>query len=145
MKLTHTIIINKPLNIVWRNFVDITKLKLWQPTLKQYKLLSGSSATPGSVAELIYEENGKLISMQQIVTSRKEPTEFTGIYKTIGVNSTIANKFRSVAADVTEWQMFSDFQFQSPLLKIFAAFMKGLLYKHAFEDMNRFKRMAEKA
>lgn len=142
MQIQSETVIDKPPADVWRIFDDPENMPKWQPTLTSFELKSGEPGQPGAVSQLTYNENGREIVLVETITSRNEPSEFSGIYEGSGVSNTIENRFVDLGDGRTRWEMNSEFQFGG-LMRLLSPFMKGAMRKRQEADMARFKALAE--
>lgn len=70
MKMKYEAQIKAGRDLVWATFDNPDNISRWQPTLKSFVHQAGQ---PGSVSELIYDENGRKVVMTETVTERREP------------------------------------------------------------------------
>ena len=73
MKFRNEIVIDADQQSVWAAFDDPENIKAWQPTLESFAQKSGERGQPGSVAELVYDENGRKVRLVETITERREP------------------------------------------------------------------------
>lgn len=142
MKYSIELIINKNRDEVWDKFDSVRNLYKWQPTLKEFKLLSGEAGQPGAKSRLRYHERKRDIEMIETITIRNKPEEFSGTYEMKGTKNSIKNKFTEISENQTKWELDSEFEFGG-IYKLMSPFMKGMIVKRTKTDMNRFKDLVE--
>lgn len=144
MKITLDLTINKNCNSVWRAFDNPKNIKRWQPTLISFEPQVGTPGQVGSISKLTYCEDGRVITMLEIITNREEPHEFAGTYSVNGVVNELRNTFYEVNAQQTRWTLDVDYKLPG-ILAIAAPFVKNSICKRTRADMERFKAMVESA
>ncbi len=102
--------INAPLDLVWEKFMDPEFVKKWQTGFKSLKHLEGELGMPGSKSEMVYDEDGRQIVMQEEITAREDKKMMKMVYSTPGVVNRMENYF-SEADGVTTWKTVNEFQF----------------------------------
>ena len=142
MKYSIELIINKNRDGVWDKFDSVKNLYKWQPTLKEFKLLSGEAGQPGAKSRLRYHERKRDIEMIETITVRNKPEEFSGTYDMKGTKNSIKNKFTEISENQTKWELDSEFEFGG-IYKLMSPFIKGMIVKRTKTDMNRFKDLVE--
>lgn len=143
MKFKLELIINKPLEEVWKAFDSTENLKQWQPSLKKLEHVSGTPGQPGAVSTLTYEENEREFSLTERIILREEPDRFDGIYENEFSDSFIKNTFIEKGASETLWVSETKFKFKTLLMKIIGPLMKRNFVRRTYRDMERFKELAE--
>jgi len=142
MKYSIELIINKNRDEVWDTFDSVRNLYKWQPTLKEFKLLSGEAGQPGAKSRLGYHERKRDIEMIETITVRNKPEELSGTYEMKGTKNSIKNKFTEISENKTKWELDSEFEFGG-MYKLMSPFIKGMIVKRTKTDMNRFKDLVE--
>jgi uncharacterized protein YndB with AHSA1/START domain len=61
----------------WKAFHDTTEMKAWHPGFKSLTLQQGEFFQPGSVYELVIEEDGERMTMHETITAVNAPHEIT--------------------------------------------------------------------
>ncbi len=93
MKMKFETEINAGRELVWAIFNSPDKLSRWQPTLESFTHLAGDPGQPGAVSELVYNENGKKVTMTETVTERRKPHFMEVSYANDWATSLIFNHF----------------------------------------------------
>jgi hypothetical protein len=143
MKFRHEIVINADQDAVWAAFEDPENIKAWQPTLESFALRSGDAYQPGTVAELVYEENGRKVMLTETITERREPHFLAGTYESPTGSALIVNHFEDAGDGRTRWAMYGNHSFKG-ILRVIGIFFAGSIRKRNEEMMNNFKLLAEK-
>lgn len=123
---------------------DPGRLAAWQPTLRDVRTLSGRRGEPGSVCELVYDENGREVRLEETVTDARgsELLEFT--CRGGQAVSRIRHWFASPAPGETVWTVDCRFRFQGLWARLLAPFVKGPLRRRIDGDMARLQSLLEK-
>ncbi|WP_405235190.1 SRPBCC family protein [Lentisalinibacter orientalis] len=122
---------------------DPGRLPAWQPTLKDVRTLSGRRGEPGSVCELVYDENGREVRLEETVTDSREPELLEFTYRGGQAVSRIRHWFASPAPGETVWTVHCRFRFQGFRARLLAPFMKGPLRRRIDGDMGRLQALLE--
>jgi hypothetical protein len=142
MKLTFETLINKNRDLVWDCFDIPDNLPKWQSNLKSFQRKTGEPGQVGAVSDLIYEEDGKEITMTETITVRNIPDELEAIYETEGIRYITKNKFVKVDENTTNWIIESNVEF-SGKLKLFSSLISKYLKKRMNENVQGFKQLVE--
>jgi uncharacterized protein YndB with AHSA1/START domain len=142
MKFRHEIVIDADQESVWTAFDDPGNMKAWQPTLRSFTRKSGRDGQPGAVAELVYDENGREVTLIETVTERREPHFMAGSYESDVGNALIVNHFEDAGNGRTRWVMHGNHSFKG-IFRFLGIFFAGSIRKRNEDMMNNFKLFAE--
>jgi hypothetical protein len=142
MKFSIEKTIDARLHDVWKAFDNPDNLSRWQPTLESWMHKHGTPGQPDSIAELIYNENGRKATMTQTVTERRQPDFLAGTHESARGKALIVNHFKSIDDSTTKWIRYSNMVFKS-FMKIMSVFVGGQIRKRNENDMDRFKKFVE--
>ena len=142
MKFTNERVIQASREAVWQAFDNPDNMKKWQPTLQQFEHQSGQPGQPGSVSKLVYDENGRTVTLIETITERNMPDSFSGTYDNSTVFNAITNRFEVLDDNRTRWIMETEYRFKG-LFRLMAPFVKGSIQKRSDEDMDRFVALVE--
>lgn len=142
MKFRHEIIIDADPQRVWAAFDNTGNMKAWQPTLESFTRKSGEDGQPGAVAELVYHENGRKVTLVETITERREPHFIAGIYESDAGNALIVNHFEDAGDGCTRWTMYGNHTFRG-IFRLLGLFVAGSIRKRNEAMMNNFKLFAE--
>jgi len=142
MKHKAEIIIDADRDTVWKMFDSTENMPKWQPTLKSFTHKSGRPGHPDAVSELVYDENGREITMTETITARREPEFLGGSYASDWGSVVIVNRFDDLGDGRTRWVSNSNHAFKG-FMKILALFARRSICRRLESDMNRFKLMVE--
>jgi uncharacterized protein YndB with AHSA1/START domain len=140
MKIRIEKTIDARLHDVWDAFDNPDNLSRWQPTLESWTHEYGTSGQPDSIAELIYNENGRKVTMT--VTGRRQPDFLAGTYESAWGKALIVNHFESIDDSTTKWVMYSNMAFKG-FMKIMSVFIGGQIRKRNENNMDQFRKFAE--
>jgi uncharacterized protein YndB with AHSA1/START domain len=142
MKFRHEIVIDADQQSVWTAFDDPENMKAWQPTLESFTRKSGEDGQPGAVAELVYNENGRKVTLIETVTERRAPHFLAGTYESDMGNALIVNHFEDTGNGRTRWVMYGNHSFKG-IFRFIGIFFAGAIRKRNEDIMNNFKLFAE--
>ena len=142
MKFRNEIVIDADQQTVWAAFDDPENMKAWQPTLESFNRRSGEHGQPGSVAELVYDENGRKIRLIETIAERREPHFMAGTYESGIGNALIVSHFEDIGEGRTRWVMYGNHSFKG-IFRLLGIFFAGSVRKRNEELMNNFKLFAE--
>jgi len=142
LKTKFEVIISADRDTVWQAFDDPDNMVKWQPTLKSFAHKSGPRGEVGSVAELVYEENGREIVMTETITEKRKPDFMAGIYESKWGNALIVNYFASVEGNKTRWVGHANHRFKG-FMKLMSLFIRKSICERTESDMQRFKLLVE--
>jgi uncharacterized protein YndB with AHSA1/START domain len=142
MKTKFEVIIGADRDTVWQAFDNPDNMVKWQPTLKSFTHKSGPRGEIGSVAELVYEENGREIVMTETMTEKRKPDFMVGIYESKWGKTLIVNYFESAEGNKTRWVGHANHSFKG-FMKLMSLFIHKSICKRTESDMQRFKLLVE--
>jgi len=145
MKYKLEILIDKPRAEVWGLFCDHEKINLWQPSIIKIEPVSGRTGEPGVVAKWIYKANECEYSLTEKVLSREEPNRFESVFENEFAENTVDNRFTERGRDQTLWVAETKYKFKTLLMILLGPFMKKRYEARSRRDMERFKKILEKA
>ena len=142
MKLKFEAEIKASRDLVWAIFDNPDNLSRWQPTLESLTHLAGDPGQPGAVSELVYNENGKKVTMTETVTERRKPHFMAGTYDNDRATSLIVNQFEEIDANTTRFISYSNMNFKG-IMKILSLFVARSIRARVEADLSRFKLLVE--
>ncbi len=142
MKMKYEAEIRASRDLVWATFDDPDNLSRWQPTLESYTHMAGEPGQPGAVSELVYDENGKKVTMTETVTERRKPHFMAGTYDNDWATSRIVNHFEEIDDNTTRFISYTNMNFKG-IMKIMSVFVSRSIRARAEADLNRFKLLVE--
>lgn len=143
MKFSLELPIKKSRAEVWNAFDNPQNMSKWQPSLKKFENVSGTSGQPGAVSLLTYEEGPREFSLTEKITYRVEPERFDGVYENDFADNSIKNTFIAISENETLWKMDVEFTFKTLIMKVVGPLMKKNFVARSEKDMQRFKEMVE--
>lgn len=142
LTITTEIVLERPIDEVWRAFDSPENLKRWQPTLEAFETVSGTPGHPGAVSRLTYLEGGRQVVLTETVVVRREPDHFAGSYDTGQATNRVANHFVAIDAGRTRWRLECEFAFRGAW-KLLTPFVRGAIERRTRADVERFKECLE--
>ncbi len=142
MKMTFETEIRASRELVWAIFDNPDNLSRWQPTLESFTHLTGAPGQPGAVSELVYDENGKKVTMTETVTERRKPHFMAGSYDNDWATSLIVNHFEEIDDNTTRFISYSNMNFKG-IMKVLSLFVARSVRARFEADLSRFKLLVE--
>ncbi len=129
-------------DFVWAVFENPDNLTRWQPTLESFTHRTGEVGQPGATSELVYNENGKKITMIETVTERQKPQFMAGIYDSARATSLIVIHLEEIDDNTTRFVSYTNMKFKG-MMKIMSVFVAKSIRDRTEADLNRFKLLVE--
>lgn len=142
MKLKFEQIIDADQDTVWAAFDNPDNMHRWQQNFQSFTPVSGTPGEVGAISEVVFEEKGRKIVMQETITERREPDFLAGVYEAENGTTLIVNHFEPVDDNQTRWTTWCNFNFRG-VMKVLAIFIGSAVRKRIEGDMERFKLMVE--
>lgn len=142
MKYTLDIDINLPILEVIELFRVPENIKLWQPDLQSFDVISGVAGEVGCESKLVYVMGNKQISMTEVITVKNLPEKFAAVYETDNVWNLVENSFVALSDKQTRW--FSSNEFKcTGFVKMMAVLMPNMFKNQSSKHLQLFKHFAE--
>ena len=129
-------------DFVWAVFNNPDNLPRWQPTLESFTHQTGEAGQPRVSSELVYNENGKKITMIETVTERRKPQFMAGIYESARTTSLIVIHLEEIDDNTTRFVSYTNMKFKG-IMRILSVFVGNSVRIRAEADLNRFKLLVE--
>lgn len=142
MKYRGEITIAAEPEFVWQIFDDPESTRIWQPSLKTYRQLSGAAGDIGCVYELVFDNNGRDIKAVATLTEKREYEVMSSTVDSESSFATVVNHFEPVGDNQTRWLFSIEYRFKG-LYRIVALFLRGSMRSRASEEMQNFKELVE--
>ena len=142
MKLSFEVTIDASFDTVWAVFDSPDNMGRWQTNFRSYTQKSGEPRQPGSVAEITFDENGKMLVLMETVMERRDKSFLTANYESVHGNTLIVNRFEKVDENTTRWTSWCNFSFKG-IMKLTSIFVGGAIRRRTEADMQRFKLLVE--
>lgn len=144
MKYQLDLIINKPRSQVWQVFNDPEKIKSWQPSLVEIRLINGTQGQPGAESRLTFTEKERVFSLIETITQRQEPECLEQRYENQFATNTVRHRFAVRGQEETLWTTETEYRFKTLLMKIMGPLYRKNLAARTRRDMEHFKELVEK-
>jgi len=142
VKLKLEILIDAAQDKVWAAFDNPDNMSRWQQNFHSYTHKAGEPGQPGAVAELVFNENGRKVVLQETITERRAPDFLAGTYESSHGTSIIVNHFEAIDGNTTRWSSWGNFTFTG-FMRYLSLFIGPALRRRTEGDMARFKLMVE--
>jgi hypothetical protein len=83
------------LETVWAAFNNSSNKERWQQNFESYKHRTGDPGQPGAISELEFNENGKIMTVNETITECREPVFLSASYESKDASTIIVNHFES--------------------------------------------------
>jgi len=140
------VVVNQPIDKVFELYMDKNRFKDWKKDFVSYEQMSGVAGEVGSVTRLVY----KKFVMIETITLKKGPEEMIATYEHRHGNNTMMfhtakNRFTSLGGTRTLIEVDSEItKVNGFVFGLIMKLMAGAGRKHAQEQLDRFKVIAEK-
>jgi len=138
-----TVIINKPIKVVWEFFINPGNLKLWLGGFQRFEHISGTPGTAGAKAKHYFLERGKELVLDEEIIAVIPEKKFAGTLSSPMMVNTVTNYFNDLGNDQTEYSLSSDIQFKGFLWKQIGPLMRGEFKKRKEKDLQTLKQVLE--
>lgn len=142
MKLRFQVDIEAGKTAVWDAFEAAGNKVRWQQNFLGYRVKSGRPGQPGAVAELVFDEGDRQVTLTETITERRAPDFLAATYESPQVGTLIVHHFDALDDGRTRWSSWCNFRFRG-LMRVMALFAVGRIRRRMEDDMQRFKRMVE--
>ncbi|TGL84872.1 SRPBCC family protein [Leptospira congkakensis] len=142
MKFTVSIDINKPLDFVIQTFDDPENLKRWMKGLVSFEPISGTPGQPGAKSKLTFNHNGRKMEMEETITVKNLPKEFSGTYEISGIWNLVQNQFEALSPNLTRYTSVQEFRMKAPM-KWFSLLLQPMFRKQSLQHLQSFKQFTE--
>ena len=142
MKLNFEQTIDASLETVWAAFNNAANKGRWQQNFESYTHTSGDPGQPGAISELTFNEDGKMLMVNETIMECRKPDFLSANYDSEFATTIIVNHFRLVDKNTTRWSSWCNFTFKG-FMKIMALFLASTIRKRTEDDMHRFKLLVE--
>jgi len=140
------VVVNQPIDKVFELYLDKSRFIDWKKDFVSYEQISGKAGEAGSVTKLVYKKyvmietiNSKIAPDEVIATYEHKQGNNTMMFHTAKNNFTSLGGTRTLIEVESEITKVNGFIF-GLIMKLFA----GAGKKHAQEQLDRFKMIAEK-
>jgi hypothetical protein len=144
MKFALELPLQKSRDEVWKAFDNPENTKIWQPSLVNFEVISGTQGQMEAVSKLTYKEGKREFSLIEKVTHRAEPDRFDVAYENEFADNSVRNTFVIVNDNETLWRSEVEFKFKTLIMKLIGPSMKTNYILRTERDMQRFKEFVEK-
>lgn len=142
MKFKSELLLEADRETVWNTFDDVDKLESWVQDLIDYRPVSGKLRQVGAVAELVYRENGRQLSVTETITERRAPDFTAAMHEAPDRKSLIVNTFKAIDAQSTRWSVWGNVRFLG-VRKWAGLLLIKEIQRRLENDMQRFKLLVE--
>ncbi len=143
MKITTSLIINKPVVAVWNFFDNPDNMGKWLTGFKSFETISGIQGQVGAKARHVYQEGKRTIILDEEITARQKYHHFAGILTHDNMTALIDVTFTDLHDGRTKVDTTSEYTFHTFLYKFMSLFIKGSIQKRQDGDYHRMKEAIE--
>ncbi len=143
-KITGSIIINKPIDVVTELFLDPSNLKEYQDGFVKKELRSGQDGEEGCVSTLYYKYGNQDMIMTETVVSNKLPDSYKAFYHHQHMDNTMKCSFTMVDDTSTKY----DYEYEYTRInwiipKLISIFFPSMYRKQGQKWIDQFKEFVE--
>lgn len=142
-KLIVSAIINQPVNIVYKAYIEPDNMLKWSTNLVKFEPVKGEFGEKGSYAHLHYEQKGRSYILKDELKYLDPGKKIVSQVSGQGLLIHVTTRFNKVD-DKTELKLIWDGSGTKFILKFLLPILKGKIKRQAQAELNTFKRMVEK-
>lgn len=145
MKFNHSIIINKPRDIVVKYFADPQYLKEYQDGFIKKELVSGIPGEDGAISKMYYDDGKRKMELTETITANRLPDYFDASYHHMHMDNTLKSTFTAISENQTRYDSDGEYTaFRGFIPKMMGLFFPGIFRRQAQKWLNNFKEFVEK-
>ncbi len=144
MKLSSSVIIDRPIQEVWEFINDTSTMQEWQKGYTSTEVIEGKPAEKGSMAKHTYMERGKPFIMKETVIDSRPPHAIDILLEHPTMDYQISTRLRTEAENTTLVQMDSLVRMKAFSFKVLKPLLKKPFQKRQDGDLDRLKSSLEK-
>lgn len=103
MKVSHTVVIECPIETVWELFDDVDNMLEWQDELQSYEMVEGEPGEIGSVRSQKIKQMGVTQQLTATLLEREPPHHSAMHYEGAQAPFTAFDEFEDLGDGTTEW------------------------------------------
>ncbi|WP_105618670.1 SRPBCC family protein [Vallitalea okinawensis] len=143
-KIVGSIVINKPIDVVTRLFLDPSNLKEYQDGFVKKELKSGLDGEDGCVSTLYYKYGNQDMIMTETVVSNKLPDSYEAFYHHQHMDNTMKCNFTAIDDQSTKY----DYEYEYTRInwiipKLISIFFPSMYRKQGQKWIDQFKEFVE--
>lgn len=142
MEYQTEVIVDLPRQRTAEIFANPKNQRKWVPGLRSLTLLDGEPGKPGARSRWILDMGGRGVEMVETVLSRVLPAEYSLMYETPTILSTVTYHFREIDSEHTRLVAETRFYFRG-LLSLTQLLLRGALSRQIMDSLTAFKKFAE--
>jgi uncharacterized membrane protein len=108
MKVSHTVVIECPLETVWELFDNVENMLEWQDELQSYEMVEGEPGEIGSVRSQTIKQMGVTQRLTATLLEREPPHRAAMHYEGAQAPFTAYDEFTDLGDGTTEWSSTLD-------------------------------------
>lgn len=143
MKISTTIIINKPVKEVWEYFDNPDNMVNWLSGFKRWEHLTGEKGEVGAKAKQYYDNRGREVVMIEEITAKEPYKHFAGTITHHSMDAKLEVNFTDLGDGRTEIGSINDTKFKMFALQVLSPIMKGYYQKRQDGDLAKLKELIE--
>ncbi|MEM8900784.1 MAG: SRPBCC family protein [Bacteroidota bacterium] len=145
MKHSGAIIIEKPIELVTKLFVDPAYLGEYQDGFVKKELESGTAGEAGAVSKMYYKYGKRDMVLTETITANNLPESFEAFYHHKHMDNTMVCRFIPIDKNTTRYEYAYDYTRMNWVMpKLIAILFPGVYRKQGDKWMNQFKEFVEK-
>lgn len=143
MQFTLATVIAASREQVWRTFADADARGRWQPTFVAARQIQGEAGEAGSIAELVYNDNGRGIVVTETAGEMRPPEYLVIATESQAASGEIEHIFSPLDDGSTRWGLTANFRIRGLAPTLMSVCLRGVIAGRYLRDMRLFKRLVE--
>jgi ligand-binding SRPBCC domain-containing protein len=143
MKVTTSLIINKPVVMVWNFFDNPDNLGKWLTDFKRFEPVSGMQGHIGSKSRHFYNQKGKELILEEEITARQKYHHLAGKLSNTSMTALVDTVFTDLHDGRTQMDITNDMSFLTFPYKLMTPFISGSIRKRQQGDYEKLKKAIE--
>lgn len=143
-KYTTEILINEPLEFVYKSISNLELAPKWIQGLHKTKLISGEAGKADARINYTFIERGKEILFTETVITVIENKKIASELESKQVRVRTIIDFIPVAENQTKIKIYNDVKGKTFPMKLMLPFLNGMMKKRQLGDFKKFKELVEK-
>ena len=142
MKMKFETEIDAGLGVVWTAYTNPENMTRCLENLVSHTHLSGEPGQPGAKSKLVFDENGKEVTLIETITERRDPDFLALTFNADHGITKVVNHFEIIDENKTRYTSWVRMSLNG-FLRFIAIFIRGAIRKRTEGDMARFKLLVE--
>jgi len=145
MKITGSIEINKPIELVTKLFADPTNLKEYQDGFLKKEIIKGIEGQKGTQAKMYYQQGKNSMILTETILDNQLPQSFEALYHHEHMDNTMKSTFSELGPNKTRYDYEIEYtRINWVMPRLMSILFPNLYQKPVKKWMTQFKAFVEK-